>query len=49
MFYRLVFVFYWADFIENCGEFFSYGGESKMNACDLFVIFSVAFSVNYDS
>ncbi len=23
--------------------------ESKMNACDFFVIFSVAFSVDYDS
>ncbi len=45
----LVFAFYWANSIENCGVFFSYDRESKMNACDFFVIFSVAFSIDYDS
>ncbi len=49
MFDLLIFTFYWADSIENCEVFFSYNRESKMNACDFFVIFSVVFSVDYDS
>ncbi len=46
---RLVFTFYWADSIENCGVFFSYDRESKLNGCDFLVIFSVVLSVDYDS
>ncbi len=49
MFDRLVLAFYWSDSIENCGVFFAYNWESKINACDFFVIFSVPFSVDYDS
>ncbi len=49
MFDWLVFAFYWADSIENCGVFFSYDQELKLNACDFFVILSVTFSVDYDS
>ncbi len=49
MFDRLVFAFYWADSTENCVVFFSYDRESKINSCDFFVIFSVVFSVDYDS
>ncbi len=49
MFDRFVFGLYWADSIDNCGVFFSYNRESKINACDFFVFFSVAFSVDYDS
>ncbi len=48
MFDRLVFAFYWVDSTENCGVFFSYDGESKLNADDFFVIFSMALSVDYD-
>ncbi len=51
MFDHLVFAFYWADSIENCGVFFSYDRdrESKMNTCDFYVLFSVVFSVDNDS
>ncbi len=49
MFDQLVFTFYWVDSIENCGVFFSYYRDSKLNACDYFVIFSVAFSADYGS
>ncbi len=48
VFDRLVFAFYWVDSIENCGVFFSYAKESKLNACDFFVIFYVVLSVDYD-
>ncbi len=45
---RLVFAFYWADSIENCGVFFSYDRESKWTTA-IFCNFFVAFSVDYDS
>ncbi len=48
MFDWLIFAFYWAGSIENCGVFFSYDRESQLNACEFFVIFSVVFSVDYD-
>ncbi len=46
---RLVSAFYCADSTENCGIFFSYDRELKLNNCDFFVIFSVALSVDYDT
>ncbi len=49
MFDRFVFGFRWADSIENCGVFFSYNQESKLNARDFFVFFSVMLSADYDS
>ncbi len=39
MFDRLVFTFYWADSIENCGVFFSYDWDLKLNACNFFCNF----------
>ncbi len=49
MFDRLVFAFYWADSIENCGVFFPYDRELKLKVCNFFVLFSVALLVDYDS
>ncbi len=48
MFDHLVFTFYWVDSIENFEYFFSHNQESKLNAGNFLIIFSVMLSVDYD-